>query len=98
MLVNIEHGATNPSIATLLRLSDALGVGLPALVAPPEPSRIQVTRHVDRAALWTSPAGGRALLAAGTEPPDVMELWDWILGPGDQHRSEDRKSTRLNSS
>ena len=88
MLVNIEHGATNPSIATLLRISDALGVGLPALVAPPEPRRVQVTRHDDRAALWTSPAGGRALLATGTEPPDVMELWDWILGPGDQHRSE----------
>ena len=88
MLVNIEHGATNPSIATLLRISDALGVGLPALVAPPEPNRVQVTRRSDRAALWTSSSGGRALLAAGTEPPDVVELWDWILGPGDQHRSE----------
>ncbi|MGH3455712.1 MAG: helix-turn-helix domain-containing protein, partial [Nocardioidaceae bacterium] len=48
MLVNIEQGATNPSIATLLRISDALGVGLPALVAPPEPSLVQVTRRDDR--------------------------------------------------
>ena len=32
MLVNVEHGAANPSVGTLLRLSDALGVGLPALV------------------------------------------------------------------
>jgi transcriptional regulator with XRE-family HTH domain len=88
MLVSIEQGATNPSIATLLRVSDALGVGLPALVAPPEPSLVQVTRRDDRVALWTSSSGGRAMLAAGTEPPDVMELWDWILGPGDQHRSE----------
>jgi transcriptional regulator with XRE-family HTH domain len=88
MLVSIEQGTTNPSIATLLRLSDALGVGLPALVAPPEPNRVQVTRRSERAALWTSSSGGRALLAAGTEPPDVVELWDWILGPGDQHRSE----------
>ena len=34
MLVNVEQGATNPSIATLLRLSDALGIGLPELVDP----------------------------------------------------------------
>ena len=24
----------------------------------------------------------------GTEPPDVVELWDWSLGPGDRHASE----------
>jgi transcriptional regulator with XRE-family HTH domain len=88
MLVSIEQGTTNPSIATLLRISDALGVGLPAMVTPPEPYRVQVTRRSDRAALWTSSTGGRALLATGTEPPDVVELWDWILGPGDEHRSE----------
>jgi transcriptional regulator with XRE-family HTH domain len=32
-LVQIEQGKTNPSIGILLRLSDALGVGLPQLVA-----------------------------------------------------------------
>ena len=88
MLVTIEQGATNPSIATLLRLSDALGVGLPALVAPGPPSSVTITRKADRAALWTSAAGGAAYLAAGTEPPEVVELWDWLLGPGDEHRSE----------
>jgi quercetin dioxygenase-like cupin family protein len=25
---------------------------------------------------------------AGTESPDVTELWDWTLGPGDAHASE----------
>ncbi len=38
--------------------------------------------------LWTGQAGGRGVLVAGTEPPDVVELWDWTLGPGDQHVSE----------
>jgi quercetin dioxygenase-like cupin family protein len=28
------------------------------------------------------------VLVAGTEPPDVVELWDWTLGPGDVHTSE----------
>ena len=37
MVVNVEQGAANPSVGTLLRISDALGIGLPALVAPPEP-------------------------------------------------------------
>ena len=35
MVVNVEQGAANPSVGTLLRISDALGVGLPALVEPP---------------------------------------------------------------
>lgn len=88
MLVNVEQGATNPSVGTLLRLSDALGVGLPALVEPPEPKPLRVTRQGEGAALWTGEAGGRGLLVAGTEPPDVVELWDWSLGVGDRHRSE----------
>lgn len=33
-------------------------------------------------------AGGRGVLVAGTESPDVVELWGWTLGPGDQHESE----------
>jgi transcriptional regulator with XRE-family HTH domain len=40
MVVNVEQGATNPSVGTLLRLSAALGVGLPALVEPPQPRRL----------------------------------------------------------
>jgi transcriptional regulator with XRE-family HTH domain len=88
MVVNVEQGAANPSVGTLLRISDALGVGLPALVEQPEPRPVKVTRSGDGAALWTGTAGGRGVLVAGTEPPDVLELWDWTLGPGDQHRSE----------
>ena len=88
MVVNVEQGAANPSVGTLLRLSDALGVGLPALVEPPEPAALKVTRSGEGAALWTSEAGGRGLLVAGSQPPDVVELWDWTLAPGDRHSSE----------
>ena len=38
--------------------------------------------------LWSSASGGRGVLVAGTEPPDMVELWDWTLGPGDRHVSE----------
>jgi transcriptional regulator with XRE-family HTH domain len=88
MLVNVEQGAANPSVGTLLRLSDALGVGLPALVEPPRPRQVKLTRHGEGAALWTGEHGGRGVLVAGTAPPDVLELWDWTLGAGDRHHSE----------
>lgn len=87
-VVNVEQGAANPSVGTLLRISDALGIGLPALVAPPAPRPAIVTRAGDGAALWTGEHGGRGVLVAGTEPPEVVELWDWRLGPGDRHTSE----------
>ena len=28
------------------------------------------------------------MLVAGTQPPDVVELWDWTLAAGDSHASE----------
>lgn len=90
MLVNVEQGVTNPSIATLLRLSDALGIGLPALVDTAGDGAGPVVVHRDGqvAPMWRSDAGGSAVLVAGSGPPDVCELWDWRLGPGDDHRSE----------
>jgi len=88
MLISIEHGQGNPSIATLLRISDALGVGLPVLVDVEHPRAVTVTAAGQAPMLWRSPRGGQALLVAGTEPPDVVELWDWTLHPGEEHRSE----------
>jgi transcriptional regulator with XRE-family HTH domain len=88
MVVNVEQGASNPSVGTLLRISEALGIGLPALVEPPQPKPVKVTRRSEGAALWSGEFGGRGVLVAGTEPPDVVELWDWTLGRGDAHESE----------
>lgn len=88
MVINVEQGAANPSVGTLLKLSDALGIGLPALVEPPTARTVSVTRRGDGAVLWTSEHGGRGVLVAGTQPPDVVELWDWTLGVGDRHISE----------
>ena len=88
MLVSVEQGAVNPSVGTLLRISDALGVGLPALVEPPARRTVKITRRGEGAVLWSGDAGGRGVLVAGTEPPDVVELWDWTLAPGDRHESE----------
>ena len=88
MLINIEQGAANPSIGILLKLSDALGVGLAALVEQPAPAAVKVTRSGGGPVLWSSDAGGSAILVASTVPPDVVELWDWTLGPGDRFGSD----------
>lgn len=94
MVINIEQGATNPSIATLLRVSDALGIGLPALVDTGDDGAepVVVHRDGDVAPMWTSGSGGSAVMVAGTAPPDVTELWDWRLGPGDEYRIEGHRA------
>ncbi len=94
MLVNVEQGVANPSIATLLRVSDGLGIGLPALVdtADDGADSVVVHRAHEVTAMWTTAAGGSARMVAGTRPPDVTELWDWRLGPGDEYRGDGHRA------
>ena len=87
-VINVEQGAANPSVGILLKLSDALGIGLPTLVAPQAPKPLAVTRSGEAAVLWSGEFGGQGALVAGTDPPDVVELWDWTMNPGDRHATE----------
>nr|WP_276937703.1 XRE family transcriptional regulator [Ferrimicrobium acidiphilum] len=91
-IASVEQGNTNPSVGILLKISDALGIGLPSLVEPPRPPFVRVVRNGKGAALWSGKAGGSGVLIAGTEPPDVVELWDWHLGPHDSYESEAHSS------
>jgi transcriptional regulator with XRE-family HTH domain len=88
MVVNVEQGGVNPSIGTLLRLSDALGVGLPALVEPPSQPVERVTRAGTAAVLWRGEHGGSGALVAASATPEVFELWHWTMHPGERHASE----------
>jgi transcriptional regulator with XRE-family HTH domain len=88
MVINVEQGAANPSVATLVRISDALGIGLPSLVEPPVASSTRVTRDGEGSVLWRGVNGGRGVLLVGTQTPESVELWDWTLGVDDEHRSE----------
>ncbi len=86
-VINVEKGEANPSIGTLLALSDALGIGLPALVDPPTSRLVKITKAGEAAQLWSGERGGRGVLLVGTQPPDVVELWEWELRPGERHSS-----------
>lgn len=88
MVVNVENGEVNPSVGTLLRLSQALDVGLPALVEAPARHPVTVTPRGSGAVLWTGAHGGRGILVASAPTPDIVELWDWTLLPGERRDSE----------
>ena len=34
--------------------------------------------------LWTGPHGGSAVLLAGTAGPEMLEMWQWELKPGER--------------
>jgi transcriptional regulator with XRE-family HTH domain len=89
MIVNVEAGTSNASIATLLRLATALHVSLAELVADaPEGERVVVSEATGREPLWRGSAGGSAVLVSAATTPDMLELWDWTLGPGDVYESD----------
>lgn len=87
-LVGIESGQSNPSIALLLRLAATFGVGLAELVEDTARSAGRIHRAGEAPVLWEGDDGGRAILVGSTEPPNVVEHWDWIIRPGERHTSE----------
>lgn len=88
MLVQMEQGRTNPSLATLLRLSASLGLPLARLVEVAETPQVRIVRGPEAPILWRGPQGGTGRLLGGTDAPDIVELWDWIVQPGERIDSE----------
>jgi transcriptional regulator with XRE-family HTH domain len=83
MLVQVEQARTNPSVATLAKIGDALGVSVARLV---EVSDTPVVRVVGSSGVITFKHGeGSARLLVGTDSPAILELWDWRLAPGEHY-------------
>jgi transcriptional regulator with XRE-family HTH domain len=85
MLVQIERGATNPSIGTLCKVAAALGVSVADLVDAAGSTRADVVPAAEPKTLWTGPRGGYAKLLVGSSGPDMLELWSWELRPGERY-------------
>lgn len=86
MLVQIEQSQTNPSIATLCKLANALGVALPRLVEVADEPVIRRVAREDVAWLWRGRGKDSAAgLVGGIEAPIPVELWEWRMGPADAH-------------
>ncbi len=86
MVVQIEQARTNPSIGTLSKLGEALGVSLSDLVDTTSGPVIRSVAAADAALLWSTDAGSGARLLVGGRRPDFIELWEWVLAPGDVYR------------
>ena len=86
MLVQLEQGKANPSIATLCRLATGLRVSVADLLGPgAQASAVQVIAPGGERTLWHGPRGGSAALLIGSQGPDMLELWDWTLQPGERY-------------
>ncbi|WEZ86250.1 helix-turn-helix domain-containing protein (plasmid) [Rhizobium sp. 32-5/1] len=87
MLVEIEKGSANPSIATLCRAATALGVSVADFVGVAVNVPVRIVPPEDASVLWRGPKGGSATLLVGTHGPDEIELWRWTLFPGEVFES-----------
>lgn len=85
MLVGIEGGDTNVSLATLDRIAAALSVTFADLVRAPQTGDLS---RVDVVAWAGRQAESRGTLLASTPARGQAELWHWALAPGDSYDAE----------
>lgn len=88
MLIQIEQARTNPSIGTVVKIGDALGVSITALLDYERGPKVQIVLADKAVRLWATDAGSYNRLLAGTEAPGPLEMWDWHLLPGESSASE----------
>src|SRR5258706_11091187 len=85
MLVQIEQGQANPSIATLCKVAAALGASVADLVQVAGRHPAEIMPAASPRLLWGGPKGGSATLLVGSAGPDMLELWSWELRPGERY-------------
>lgn len=85
MLVAIEAGETNVSLATLDRVAEALEVAFSDLIQAPEASDHSRINEV----AWAGVApGSKAVLLSKAVARREVEMWEFSLEPGEAYRSE----------
>src|SRR5512139_1391758 len=81
MLVHLEQARTNPSLGTLCKVAETLGISLAGLVEPPEAVTVRIVEPAEVVRLWTSDGGSVGDLLVGSDERDHLELWHWTLAP-----------------
>jgi transcriptional regulator with XRE-family HTH domain len=87
MVVQIESGQANPSIAMLCKVAAALGASVADLVQASGQHPAEVLPAGAPRLLWRGPKGGSATLLVGSAGPDMLELWSWELRPGERYEA-----------
>ncbi|KUN88371.1 transcriptional regulator [Streptomyces bungoensis] len=88
MLIQIEQARTNPSIGTVVKIGDALGVSVTTLLDYEQGPKVRVVPADQAVRLWHTEAGSYSRLLAGTEAPGPLEMWEWRLMPGEHSPSD----------
>lgn len=88
MLIQIEQARTNPSLGTVVKIGDALGVSITTLLDYEQGPNVRVIPAEQAVRLWHTDAGSYNRLLAGTEAPGPLEMWDWRLMPGESSPSD----------
>jgi quercetin dioxygenase-like cupin family protein len=86
-LVALEGARGNPNLTTLVRLADALGWSVSALMENAHEEPLVVVDADEVTPLWTGPSGGTARLLLTNPRPAPVEVWRWRLHPGERHDS-----------
>lgn len=85
MLVQIEQGKTNPSIGTLCKIANALGVAVSKFIETSEAPTVRLISPDEATQLWTGRNGSAGNLVVGFDNPSLIEFWSWHLVPGEWH-------------
>jgi transcriptional regulator with XRE-family HTH domain len=95
MVVELEQGRTNPSIATLCRLAAAFGVGLAQLLELGDEPELRIVSRDEAVRLWNGAEGGWGDFIVGSQHPATFEFWEWTLEPDDAYEGQiDPEGTR----
>ncbi|MFC8231110.1 cupin domain-containing protein, partial [Streptomyces sp. NPDC057287] len=82
-----EKAQGNPNFATLVRLSDTLGLSVSALMEGPAEGRVRVVTADAVMPLWKGERGSEARLMLTTPGSAPVEVWRWTLEPGEEYPS-----------
>jgi transcriptional regulator with XRE-family HTH domain len=88
MIVELEQGRTNPSIATMCRLATAFGVGLAQLLELGDEPELRIVSRDEAVRLWNGAEGGWGDFLVGSQHPAKVEFWHWTLEPRDTYEGQ----------
>jgi transcriptional regulator with XRE-family HTH domain len=88
MVVELEQGRTNPSIATMCRLAGAFGVGLAQLLELGDEPELHIVSRDEAVRLWNGAEGGWGDFLVGSQHPAKFEFWEWTLEPRDVYEGQ----------
>jgi transcriptional regulator with XRE-family HTH domain len=92
MIIQIEQARTNPSVGIAVKLADALGVSVAALLDHDSGPQVRLVAPDGAVRMWSTPAGSFSSLLIGTDRRGPLEMWQWRLMPGEGSESEPHPS------